>query len=521
MAKIPPRLGEYRLMRHIRSGASTEIYRAVHVASQDKRVLKILTPKAALSRERVQQLRHEFLVSGPLKHRNVLRAYEFCRHQSYVFLVLEPFLGLSLRQLLLGKQRNAVLEHFPKLTEQMCAAVLHLHQQGWTHGSIKPSNFLINPNFDLKLTDFSLAKRIRKNKFQFWSGKQRPVGSPTYMSPEEIRGQSLDERSDIYSLGCTLFALLEGRVPYSGTNQRDLINNHLDAKTPRVTARGKHITPELVEIIEAMMAKAPVSRPESMQHVQQSIERLFKDVELPSPRDFPAGDAPVSSIERPRPSSPKPPLKLSISTESKPSPKTTQPSPPPERTPKKASVVRSVHWRWLPVAGVIAAIGILVGIGRSPENDDVEQRVLQRFEHLASAMDQPPEFASPSTRQQYWQELHRDVQAEVASAQQQLAAGTSARPDRLELNWSANLLPRVLDPSVNASVKQPLLAILQEHLQNARKHLSRRDEQRSARSQQSSSGTGGSVVFWLVVVADIVIAAMVLRLYLRKRWSRQ
>ncbi len=523
MAKIPQRLGEYRLMRHVRSEAGTEIYRAVNVTTQDKRVLKVLTPtrKTISNRERVQQLRHELHVAGQLKHRTVLRVHEFCEHKPYAFLALEPFLGQPLRQLLLEKKRDAVLEHLPQLAEQMSAALCYLHQHGWTHCNVKPSSFLINPRFELKLTDFSLAKRLKRNKLQFWTGKHCPVGSPSYMAPEQIRGQALDERSDIYSLGCTLFELLEGRVPYSGASQQELISKHLSAKTPRITVRSKHITPQLVELVEAMMAKTPENRPGSMLHVRQSFHRLFSETNLPTPRDFPVTNAPDSSFELPPASPPKPLIMPSVSSDSQHRSTTTKPSSSPKPVAKKTPVVRSVHWRWLPVSVVIAVLAILVGTWWVPENDEIERQILERFEHLASAMEQPPEFASQATRQQYWQELDRDVQAGVASAQQQLAVGTASRPDRLELNWATNLLPRVLDANTAVPAKPPLLAIFQEHLHNAREHLNRRDEKRSARSQEISQGVGTPVVFWLVVVVDVVVAAMALRLYLRVARSKR
>lgn len=519
MTKLPERVGEYRLLRHIRSGASTEIYHAVNLSHQDKRVLKVLSPKALANREKAQQLRHEFQVAGRLNHCNVLKVYEFCKTEPYAFIALEPFLGSSLRQMLLDKQRGELLEHLPQLVEQMSGALLHLHQHGWAHGSVKPSNFLINPEFDLKLIDFSLAKRIKKSKFQFWAGKHRSVGSPSYMAPEQIRGQAVDQRSDIYSLGCTLFELIEGRVPYTGASQQELISKQLNARVPRITFRSKYVTSQLVDIVLSMMAKISDHRPENMLHVYQAFQRVFSEVIPLSPSSFPAASDSNSSFHFTSTRSPTTPTKHQLPTDSQSDSKKT-PAIASWRVKLNTLALRWLRWRWLYVAVVLGVLAMLIGLWWLPENDAMERQVLERFDQLVHAMEQPPQFASRGELQQYWQEIEVETQAAIALAQQQLPLGSAARPDRLELNWSANLLTRALNEAAQnnaaAPAPKPLLAIVQEHLHNASEYLKNREKQRATSALTFNNVINSPIVFWLLIAADIVGAALLLRLFLRK-----
>ena len=110
----------------------------------------------------------------------------------------------------------------------------YLHEQGWIHRDIKPDNFLVNEEGDVKLIDFALAARERKGLGKLF-GRTKVQGTRSYMAPEQIRGKGLDARTDIYSFGCMLYELVSGRLPFTGVSPEELLRKHLYAPIPVLT----------------------------------------------------------------------------------------------------------------------------------------------------------------------------------------------------------------------------------------------------------------------------------------------
>lgn len=517
MTKIPERVGEYRLIRHIRSGGSTEIYHAVNLFSQDKRVLKVLSPKALANREKIQQLRHEFQVAGRLNHRNVLKVYEFCKSESHALIALEPFLGNSLRQMLLDKKRDELLQHLPKLVEQMSEALWHLHQHGWAHGSVKPSNFLINAEFDLKLIDFSLARRIKKSKFQFWAGKHRPVGSPSYMAPEQIRGQAVDQLSDIYSVGCTMFELIEGHVPYTGASQNELLNKHLSSKIPRLSSSSQYVTPPLADLIAAMMGKRPEDRPQSMYSVLSSVRDIFQVAEpvemLPAATNTSIGHAWQSE-----PSSQVAAQEVAIrTTSSKRAAEKAKRAKPSLVESWGRNAGRILRWRSVQVTCGVAVVAMLAWQVLKSENDQVYQEKLERYQQIAASIAQPPELSSTDDRNAYWTQLRSDAQRASEDANDEQVNSGSPHPAQMELRWAAELLPAAVQEARSSGDPGRSQSSLTVHLNNAERFLEERAVARTKDPLGLYSFIDSNMFFWGLLAVDVLGVAWVVKLFFTRR----
>jgi serine/threonine protein kinase len=139
----------------------------------------------------------------------------------------------------------------------------HVHEQGWVHRDIKPDNFLISPEDDVKLIDFALAEKKKTGLAKLF-GRSKVQGTRSYMSPEQIRGQALDHRADIYSFGCTIFEALAGRPPFTGTSTDDLLNKHLRNQPPSLEASNRNVSTEFSNLIKRMLAKEREERPQSL-----------------------------------------------------------------------------------------------------------------------------------------------------------------------------------------------------------------------------------------------------------------
>jgi eukaryotic-like serine/threonine-protein kinase len=142
-----------------------------------------------------------------------------------------------------------------------------VHSLGYVHCDVQPENLLLDREFDVKLIDFKTAKRGATWRDKWFGRRNKIQGTRRYMSPEQIRGQYLDARSDIYSLGCTVFELVTGQVPFDGNTPNEVLSQHLRASRPDVAELNDQVTREFSELVKALMAIHRDDRPKSIDNV--------------------------------------------------------------------------------------------------------------------------------------------------------------------------------------------------------------------------------------------------------------
>lgn len=268
-------IGPYRLLRLIQAGKATKVWEAMNSTDQRRVAVKVLHGDRVKDKVELQALRHEFVVGSSLDHPHVNRMLEMDANRATPYLVMEyfpaPNLKVCLRQGLPQVQR-----FLPEIIRSSAEAIGHMHERGWVHRDIKPENLLVNEEGFLKLIDFAIAQRAKSPGMmgKWFAPRQTVQGTRSYMSPEQIRGSVVDARADIYSYGCTLFELMTGKLPYTGTNADDLLNRHLRAPIPSAAAFRSEITPEFSRLIGSMMAKEPNDRPVSMAKFLESLQNM-------------------------------------------------------------------------------------------------------------------------------------------------------------------------------------------------------------------------------------------------------
>jgi serine/threonine protein kinase len=218
----------------------------------------------------------------------VIHVYEFNTDRHIPFLVLELGRGRNMK-LIIRDHADQYLHMMPKIVEGAARGLGYIHEQGWIHRDVKPDNFLLAEDGDVKLIDFAIAQRKPRGLGRLLGLRSRVQGTRSYMSPEQIRGKVVDERSDIYSFGCSLYELLANKPPFTGSTPEELLNKHLRAAVPVLSAANTNVTPAFSDLIGHMMAKDPSMRPGSMSDFLKAYRtmRIYRVLPRP-PADAPA-----------------------------------------------------------------------------------------------------------------------------------------------------------------------------------------------------------------------------------------
>jgi eukaryotic-like serine/threonine-protein kinase len=278
VAKLKPGyLGPYRLLNVIHTGQNCHIWQAFDDANQRMVGIKTLLDKFVNDREQARFLRWEYAVGRTLIHPLIIATISLDVDRGTPYLVTEWFSAPNLKQRLnAGIDKIAYL--LPKVIERSAEALAYLHKMGWIHRDVKPDNFLVGDEGEIKLIDFALARKQRSGIMKLFAGRSKVQGTRSYMAPEQIRGGSQDLRTDVYGFGCVLHELFSGKPPFTGINSTDLLMKHLRAPPPPLEASNGNVTSEFAQLVRKCMAKNPAARPNSMDDFLGEFRmlRIFK-----------------------------------------------------------------------------------------------------------------------------------------------------------------------------------------------------------------------------------------------------
>lgn len=278
MTKVRDFLGPYRLARLIRMGNSCQVWEAIESNTGERFALKVLRPDHRSNKEEINFLKNEYAVGKALVHPSIIKMYDLVLENESPFLVLELFSELNMKQAL-RKGPESLAYMLDKIILQSCESLWCMHEKGFVHCDIKPDNFLVSRDGEVKLIDFTISQKVKTGLAKLFGGKAKNIsGTKSYMSPEQIRGSQLDQRSDVYSFGCVLFELVTGKPPYTGTSPNDLLNKHLSAPIPSPLVSNDNVTPEYANVIKKAMAKKSEQRYESMWELLKTmrVTKIFK-----------------------------------------------------------------------------------------------------------------------------------------------------------------------------------------------------------------------------------------------------
>jgi serine/threonine protein kinase len=280
-------LGPYRLLHVVKTGQTSQVWAAINDKDQFRCALKTILGDFRKDREHLAYMKNEFLVGRTLEHERVIRIFEQGVSQGIPYLVMEFFPYPNMKDIIL-RVLDQVDFMLPTIIERAAEGLAYFNEKGWVHRDVKPDNFLVNLDGEVKLIDFALAQRQKGGLAKLLARKSKIQGTRSYMSPEQIRGQPLDVRSDVYSFGCTIYHLLAAQPPYTGVTSNELLGKHISAPIPVIETQNRNITPEFSRLLQSMMAKRPEARPSSMADVLRQV-RVLPLYKVPPAGPQPAG----------------------------------------------------------------------------------------------------------------------------------------------------------------------------------------------------------------------------------------
>lgn len=271
-------IGGYRLKKHMATGQTSQVWEVVEPSSHRHFAMKLLLPEKARSPLHRKLLFHEAEVGKALAHPNIIKIITVIRDPDNPCFVMEFFPAGSLKARLLSKQTAFIREKAQELFKHAATALAFMNAKGWVHRDVKPDNFLANSAGELRLIDFAIAQRPPTGLAKVFSRKQTAQGTPSYMSPEQIRGKVLDGRADVYSFGATCYEMVTGRTPFRGMSLQDLLAKHITEKPLAPHLLNPAVTEEFSDLVLRMLAKKREDRPKDFHEVLMALRglRVFK-----------------------------------------------------------------------------------------------------------------------------------------------------------------------------------------------------------------------------------------------------
>ena len=253
------RLGDYHLLRRLGRGGMAEVYLAEQISLGRKVAFKVLKGQLAADDSYVQRFLHEARAAASLVHANIVQIHEVGCIDGIHFMVQEYVEGQNLKQLL---DRKGTLDAATAVTimRQVAAALHKAAQQRIIHRDIKPENIMLSRAGEVKVADFGLARVEREGGALNLTQVGVTVGTPLYMSPEQVEGRALDARSDLYSFGVTCYQMLAGRLPFEGDSPLTIAVQHVNKEPPRLDDRRSDLPVGLCRVVHRLLAKRPEDR---------------------------------------------------------------------------------------------------------------------------------------------------------------------------------------------------------------------------------------------------------------------
>jgi serine/threonine protein kinase len=266
-------IDHYVVIDSLGEGAYAETYKAKDTASGDTVVLKMPNPNLFADPGLFQRYRRESDIARKLNHPGVQRGMDGGQSRSEPYLVLEYIEGDNLRRVMRSGPAILPIDTALEWGRQLAEALAYLHQAGIVHRDLKPENVLVTTDGRLKIADFGTAMLEGARRLT-WKHLSEALGTPDYMSPEQIQGERGDARSDIYAWGVMMYEMLTGKVPFRGDNWLAVMAGHLGENPVPIHKLRPDVPPALEAVVMHAMRRQPAHRYQTADELVADLDHL-------------------------------------------------------------------------------------------------------------------------------------------------------------------------------------------------------------------------------------------------------
>lgn len=264
----------YRMIKHIGKGAFGVVVLVEDMMVNDEIILKFLNATMSSDENIIQRFIHELRYARKITHENIIRIYDFITFGKSYAISMEYFESHSLAYEI-KTNKNPNHQRMLRIFHEICAGVGFAHSRNVVHRDLKPANILINDNDEVKIVDFGLAAAASSADSRI-TRTGILVGTPTYMAPEQVRARTIDQRTDIYSLGVLLYEIFVGRAPYKGEDHLATLFQHVEGKAVPAHKANPKVSEALSNVIMKAMAVNPEERYQTAEEFMRDIDDLLE-----------------------------------------------------------------------------------------------------------------------------------------------------------------------------------------------------------------------------------------------------
>lgn len=276
-------LGDFEMIRRLGRGGMGEVYLARQKSLKRQVAVKILRTELAANVTALKRFKAEAETVARINHANIVQVYAIGEERGLHFIAMEYVEGRNLKEYM-AKKGTPDLPIALNIMRQIAAALTRASELGFVHRDIKPENILLTRKGEVKVADFGLSRSF-VNTDQALNITQSGVtmGTPLYMSPEQVQGRTVDPRSDIYSFGVTCYHMLKGEPPFRGATAFEVAIQHVQNEPPYLPEARPDLPVDLCLLVHKMMAKKPEARCQTAREVLRELNRIREGLPLANP----------------------------------------------------------------------------------------------------------------------------------------------------------------------------------------------------------------------------------------------
>ncbi len=266
--------GRYQIIEELGKGGMGKVYKALDTDLKEKVAIKLIKPEVAADKNTIERFRNELKFARKIRHKNVCQMYDLNREEGTHYITMEYVHGEDLKRLI-RKMGQMSAGQVISIAVQVCEGMAEAHRLGVVHRDLKPQNIMVDEEGNARIMDFGIARSVKGKGI---TGAGVMIGTPEYMSPEQVEGKDSDQRSDIYSLGVILYEMVTGRVPFEGDTPFTIGVKHKSEAPRNPKELNTQIPEDLSHLILRCMEKDKEKRYQGAEELLSELEKIKKDI---------------------------------------------------------------------------------------------------------------------------------------------------------------------------------------------------------------------------------------------------